>query len=165
MTDDTHVAIEALRQAMRNEEATRDFYLEAAGKVLDVKGRKIFGELAEEESVHMTIVRKQYESLKAGLGWTAVADFGHLQDVDITPLQYRRDQMKARVRESTTDLDALVLAAEMENNSFTYYTEQYRIAVDPLARKLYGSLIKAERNHFNIVMSNWEALVNTGFWA
>jgi rubrerythrin len=165
MTDETQLAIEALRQAMLNEEETRDFYRASADQVLDDKGRKMFGELAAEESVHMTIVRKQYESLKAGLGWTAVADFGHLQDVDITPLHYQRDRMKAQVLDSTTDLGALVIATEMENNSFTYYTEQYQAVTDPLAKRLYGSLVKAERNHFNIVMSNWEALVNTGFWA
>jgi rubrerythrin len=165
MRDDQALAIEALRQAMLNEEKTRDFYLESAAKVVDDKGRKTFNELAVEEGVHMTIVRKQYESLKAGLGWTAVADFAHLQDVDITPLQYRRDQMRSQVRESTTDLEALALAAEMENNSFVYYTEQYASTTDPLAKRLYGSLIKAERTHFNTVMTNWEALIKTGFWA
>jgi rubrerythrin len=164
MNDETSSAIETLREAMLNEQATRDFYLDAAGKVLDEKGQEMFKELAAEEVVHMTIVWKQYESLKAGQGWTVVADFDRLGDVDITPLQFKREQMKSAVRESTSDLNALVLAAEMENNSFVYYTERYSAATEPLAKRLYGGLIKAERNHFNLVMSNWEALVNTGFW-
>jgi rubrerythrin len=164
MTDETSSAVETLRQAMLNEEMTRDFYLDAARKVIDEKGQKMFDELAAEEVVHMTIVRKQYESLKAGQGWTVAADFEHMGNVDITPLQFKRDQMKNAVRESSSDLDALVLAAEMENNSFVYYSEAYSAAADPLAQRLYGSLIKAERSHFNLVMANWETLVNTGFW-
>jgi rubrerythrin len=164
MNDETSSAIETLREAMLNEETTRDFYLDAAGKVVDEKGQTMFKELAAEEVVHMTIVRKQYESLKAGQGWTAVADFGRLENVDITPLQFKREQMKGAVHEASSDLDALVLAAEMENNSFVYYTERYGTTTDPLAKRLYGSLVHAERSHFNLVMSNWEALVNTGFW-
>ncbi len=164
MTDETASAVETLRQAMLNEEMTRDFYLDAAQKVIDEKGRKMFTDLAAEEVVHMTTVRKQYESLKAGHGWTVAADFEHMGDVDITPLQFKREQMKSGVRESSSDLDALVLAAEMENNSFVYYSEAYTKTTEPMAKHLYGSLVKAERSHFNLVMTNWETLVNTGFW-
>jgi rubrerythrin len=165
MKSDVSLAVEALRQAMLNEKKTHDFYVEASHKVTDEKGRRMFDELAEQESVHMHVVRTQYESIKAGQGWTAIADFDRLQDVDIRPLQFKRANMEAQIRQSTTDLEALVLAAEMENNSFVFYTEQFAVAQDPLARAMYSALINAERSHFNTVMANWETLVHTGFWA
>jgi rubrerythrin len=158
------VAIDALRQAMVNEARTHRFYVTSAERVLDEKGKAMFAELAEEELVHVRIVRQQYEALKAGGGWTAVADFAHLDDVDITPLEFKRSSLEGRVREFSSDLDALVIAAEMENNSFAFYVEQYNKTTDPLGKSLYGSLVKAERNHFNTVMANWETLATTGVW-
>ena len=160
MNEETQVAIEALRQAMLNEQKTRDFYQEAMGKVMNENARQMFKELAEEEVVHEKIVREQYESLKAGKGWVAVADFSDLKGVDITPLDFKRQEMGARVTDSTTDLEALTIAAEMENNSFSFYVEQYNATTDSLGKLIYGGLVKAERNHFNTVMSNWEYQAN-----
>lgn len=164
MSEDTKIAIEALRQAMLNEETTHTFYVEAVEKVINAKGRQVFQELAEEEVVHIRIVRLQYESLKAGKGWTAVADFEHLESVDIRPLQFKRNELERQVTLTTTDIEALVIAAEMENNSFVFYVDQYNHMTDALGKEIYGYLVKAERTHFNIVMSNWEHLVNTGTW-
>jgi rubrerythrin len=164
MAEDTDAAVEALRQAMANEQRTRDFYLESAEKVSDDKGRRMFRELAEEEVVHMKVVQRQYESLKAGMGWTDTGELEAEDGVDISPLEFKRANMEAQIREGTSDLQALTIAAEMENNSFVFYTEQYARATDPLAKSLYGQLVKAERNHFNTVMSNWESLVHSGFW-
>lgn len=162
MSEDAKVAIEALRQAMLNEEETRDFYRKAVGKTANEKARRMFEELAEEEVLHMKIIREQYESMKAGEGWTAVADFNDLGDVDIRPLEMTRTELDTNVDDATTDLEALTIAAEMENRSFTFYTEQYNRTTDPLGKQIYGGLVNAERNHFNTIMSNWEYLVNTG---
>jgi len=159
-SEETQVAIEALRQAIVNEQKTRDFYLEATGKVLSDRARQMFQELAEEEVVHERVVREQYESLRAGRGWVAVADFENLRDVDITPLEFKRQEMQRRITDSTTDLEALTIAAEMENNSFVFYVEQYNRTQDALGKSIYGSLVKAERNHFNTVMANWEYEAN-----
>ena len=162
MDEETKVAIEALRQAMLNEEKTRDFYVEAEEKATDEKARQMFKELAEEEVLHMKIVQEQYELLKTGGGWTSVADFEDLSDVDIRPLEFKRADMDVHVTDATTDLEALIIAAEMENNSFNFYTEQYNWTTDPLGKQIYGGLAKSERNHFNTIMSNWEYLVNMG---
>lgn len=164
MADDPALAIEALREAMANEERTHDFYVEAAARVTSDKGRSMFAELAEEEVVHMKTVRTQYESLKAGRGWVTAGELTTAH-VDITPLEFKRSDLEARVRESTSDIDALVIAAEMENNSFVFYTQQYAQTTEPIAKSLYGALVRAERNHFNIVMTNWETLVHTGYWS
>lgn len=162
MGEETKAAIEALRQAMLNEEKTRDFYMEAVDKAANEKARRTFKELAQEETLHMRIVQEQYESMKASGGWSAVADFEDLGDVDIRPLEFKRADMDAYVTGATTDLEALTIAAEMENNSYNFYTEQYNRTTDPLGKQIYGGLVKAERNHFNTVMANWEYLVNTG---
>ena len=160
MDQETQIAIEALRQAMLNEQRTRDFYREAMQKVLSERTRQMFKELAEEEVVHERVVREQYESLKAGHGWVAVADFENLQDVDITPLEFKRQEMESRITEKTTDIEALTIAAEMENNSFVFYVEQYNKTQDTLGKCIYGYLMNAERTHFNTVMANWEYEVN-----
>ena len=163
MGEEIKAAIEVLRQAMLNEEKTRDFYIEAVRKVTDEKARQMFKELAEEEVLHMRIVLEQYESLKASGNWTAVADFEDLSDVDIRPLEFNRADMDVHVTDATTDLEALTIAGKMVNNSFDFYTEQYNRTMDPLGKEIYGGLAKAERNHFNTIMSNWEYLVNV--WA
>lgn len=160
----TKVALEALRQAMLNEQETYEFYVKAAERVVNEKGRAMFRELAQEETVHIKIVRDQTESLRAGEGWTASVDFENLGGVDITPLEHKRSKMSTEIDDDITDLGALVIAAEMENNSFNFYVEQYQKTEDPVGKRVYGYLINAERNHFDTVMANWEHLEKTGSW-
>jgi rubrerythrin len=162
MSEETAMAVEALRQAMLNEKETREFYLEAVDRAVDDEARRMFEELAEEEAKHMKIVQDQHDSLKAGQGWTVAADFEDLGEVDITPLEFKRAEMRDKIGDSTTPLEALTIAAEMENNSFKFYVEQLEATEDPQGRTIYGYLVKAERNHFNTVMSNWEYQVNVG---
>jgi len=162
MGEQIKAAIEALRQAKLNEMKTFDFYMEAVEKATDEKARQMFQELAEEEALHVKIVQEQYESLKTGAGWTSVADFEDLSDVDIRSLEFKRSDMDVHVTDATTDLEALIIAAELENNSFNFYTEQYNRTTDPLGKQIYGGLVKSERNHFNMIISNWEYMVNAG---
>ena len=162
MGEENKAAIEALRQAKLNETETFDFYMEAVERTTGEKAREMFKELAEEEALHVKIVLEQYESLRAGEGWTSVADFEDLGDVDIRSLEFKRSDMNVHVSDATTDLEALIIAAELENNSFNFYTEQLNRTTDPLGKQVYGGLVKAERNHFNMIMSNWEYLVSAG---
>lgn len=159
---DTKSAIETLVQAIANEEKTHDFYLKAASRVLDENGRRMFQELAEEEAAHLWVLHTEHESLCAGQGWCSLPDRTSFADVDLTPLRFKRSEMEGRVHESSSDLDALIIAAEMENDSLVFYVEQSNAASDPLAKALYGELINSERSHFETVMSNWEHLVYAG---
>jgi rubrerythrin len=159
---DVRSVIETLGQAIANERKTQDFYLKAASRVLDESGRRMFQELAEEETAHLRVLHTEHESLCAGQGWCSLPDRASLADVDLTPLRFKRSELEGRVRESSSDLDALIIAAEMENDSFVFYVEQFNAAADPLAKALYGDLINSERSHFETVMSNWEHLVYAG---
>ena len=63
------VALQALRQAMRLEEDGYRFYTAAAERTADPRGKEMFLSLADDEKLHLRIVRDQYQALSGGQGW------------------------------------------------------------------------------------------------
>ena len=64
-------AVEALQQAIRLETEGQRFYLEAAEKTQDARGKDMFRSLARDEATHLQLVQDQSQSLKKTGQWAA----------------------------------------------------------------------------------------------
>ena len=62
-------ALEALRMAMRAEEAAYEFYSSAAQKTQDPQAKNIFHGLAQDEERHRAIVQDEYNQLTMDPNW------------------------------------------------------------------------------------------------
>ena len=58
------------------------------------------------------------------------------------------------------ELEALWFALEKESESYELYRQGALQASDPAAKALYQYLMSAERDHFNTLMADYEAIVN-----
>lgn len=159
------VALEILRQAAENEIDTRRFYLEAVGNVDDPRGQEMYHFLADEEALHLRIVQMQIDALTGGQGWVTVPEVkpGPFRDLQ-TLFRAPRAQLRQQIRPDDQQLDALIIALEIEDNSYKIYRQALDHTDDPIGRQVLKYLARAEENHFDLVMQNYEALLYQQHW-
>ena len=162
--DPKDVGLCALEKAIRIEKDGRRFYLQAAERTNDQRGKEIFLSLAHEEEEHLRIVEKEYDSLSKGKGWLALAKATGEVDLRSPLFPPGREALEKMVRSDDSDLDALLLALGFENKSYELYRKGYTETDDPQGKAVYEYLADMEREHFETLMRNYEHLSRTGSW-
>jgi rubrerythrin len=166
----TQAALEALDQAIELEMKGQAFYLEAAKRTVDPKGVKMFQSLAEDEVFHQNILRRQVASLTEEKGWVLPTGANEVEADLQTPLFFPADlfptgkEIDGVVGPGTTEMDALLFAIKIENDSFNLYLNLAKAAEDPNAKRMYEYLVDAERTHFDLLMLNYESIASMGGW-
>jgi rubrerythrin len=163
---ENEVALRALRQAMRLEEEGYQFYTEAAERTADPRGEETFLSLADDEKLHLRIVRDQYEALSEGEGWLSFSDELELKPVDVDQPLFppERKAVEKAIGPEATDVEALLLAMQKENESYELYRKAAGETADPAGKDMYQRLASYERTHFDILMLNYEHLMSSGSW-
>jgi len=174
MDTGTNAALTVLNQAIELELKGQRFYLEAAECTANPKGAEMFRSLADDEVIHERILRRQLDALTQGEGWVPVLNTveGLPEDVaevtaDFTDLIFPESEKvcEEAVRPDDSDLDALLFALQIENESFNLYREMSGKIEDPNGKRMYEYLANAERGHFEQLMVNYEHLSTAGSWA
>jgi rubrerythrin len=157
--------LDALNEALCHEQEGHAFYLKAAERTIDPRGAETFRSLADDALLHIDIVQKQIDALNAADDWVLPeCVFDCKADLE-EPLYPRGEKaLDDAIRPDTTDTEALQFALKTENDSFDLYLEHARMASDPNARRLYEYLAEEARNHFNLLMLNYESLSSRGGW-
>ena len=165
MTTETKAALIVLQQAIELEQRGYEFYVQASERTVDSTGKEMLLSLADDEMLHQKAIQRQIDSLGRGGGWVLPAEIPEV-DADLgTPLfPAGKAELQKAIRADDSDLDALLFALRIENDSFALYAEQAKHATDPNARRLYEYLADAERTHFNLLMSNYESLNSNAGW-
>ena len=159
-------ALKALQQAIQIEKEGLEFYNRATEWTTDPRGQEVFRSLAQDEELHLRIVRQQYQSLSESGAWSASDELGEVE-VDLNqPLLFPAgsEGLKQTIRPDASDREALLFALEIEHRNYELYREAALETEDPRGREMYQRLAGAEQNHFNLVMLNYEHLTNVGHW-
>ncbi|MFZ5916373.1 MAG: ferritin family protein [Chloroflexota bacterium] len=165
MTNNHALVLNILQQARQNEIDTHRFYLDAAEQVQDPRGQEMYRFLAEEELEHERIVHMQIDALTGGKGWVAPAGIrsGPLDDFQ-TLFGAAREKLRQYTRPDDKELDALIIALEMEDNSYKAYRQALEVTVDAVGELVLQHLARAEQTHFDLVMQNYESLLYRQHW-
>ena len=157
--------LDALNEALCHEQEGHAFYLKAADRTIDPKGSETFSSLADDALLHIGIIQDQIDALEAADDWDLPeCVFDCTADLE-KPLYPRGEKaLEEAIRPDATELEALQFALKTENDSFALYLEHARTASDPNARRLYEYLAEEARNHFNLLMLNYESLSSMGGW-
>ena len=159
-------ALAALHQAIEIEVKGQEFYTKAAERTSNPKGAAMFRSLAADEVLHERILRRQLEALKRGESWIAPPGVAEVQADLSTPLfPEGEEEFQKAVHPEDSDLDALLFALQIENESYNLYRELAQATEDPNGRRMYEYLAAAERGHFDQLMLSYEHLLATGSWA
>jgi len=166
MNTGSNVALTALNKAIELEIQGQRFYLEAAERTTNPKGAEMFRSLAGDEAIHERILRRQLDALTQGEGWVLPDGVAEVKADLTTPLfpENEKEFQKA-VQPDASDLDALLFALQIENESFDLYRELAQTTDDPNGKHMYEYLANAERGHFEQLMLNYEHLSTVGSWA
>ena len=171
MNTGTNAALVALNQAIELEVKGQRFYLEAAECTTNPKGAEMFRSLADDEVIHERILRRQLDALTQGEGWVKSSLLLPEGDAEVTAdlaaliFQESEKVCGEVLRPDESDLDALLFALQIENESFNLYREMVQTTDDPNGKRMYEYLANAERGHFEQLMLNYEHLSTVGSWA
>jgi len=165
MTTDTKAALTVLQQALDLEQRGHEFYTQAAERTADATGKKMFLSLAGVEMLHQAFIQRQIDSLGQDGGWVPPEDLPEV-DADLSKPLFPAGalELQKAIHPDASDLDALLFALKIENDSFALYVDQAKLATDSNAKRLYAYLVDAERTHFNLLMSNYESLNSSAGW-
>lgn len=171
MNTGNNVALTALNQAIELEIQGQRFYLEAAECTTHPKGAEMFRSLADDEVIHERILRRQLDALTQGEGWVKssllLPEGVDEVTADLAALIFPESEKVCgeALRPDESDLDALLFALQIENESFNLYREMAQTTEDPNGKRMYEYLANTERGHFERLMLNYEHLSTTGSWA
>ena len=171
MSTANKAALVALNQAIELEVKGQRFYLEAAECTMNPKGAEMFRSLADDEVIHERILRRQLDALTRGEGWVKSSLLLPEGDAEVTAdlaaLIFPESEKVCgeALRPDESDLDALLFALQIENESFNLYREMAQTTEDPNGKRMYAYLANAERGHFEQLMLNYEHLSTVGSWA
>jgi len=162
---DRNPALGALSQALKLEREGREFYIKAAGMSFDEKGKAMFLSLADDEQKHAEMITRQLHAIE-GEGAYVLLPLGNVPDIDLDAKLFPPDPRKIerKIGSDPTEVDVLHVALEMEIKSYDLYRLAARGAPDEAGRQMYQWLTSAEMTHFNLLMSNYEAIISGGSW-
>ncbi len=165
-TETSNTALTALNQAIELEIEGQRFYLKAAERTSNPKGAEMFRSLAGDEVIHERILRRQLEALGEGKGWILPEGVAEVTSDLTAPLFPEGEEaFQKAVRPDDSELDALLFALQIENESFNLYRKLAQTTDDPNGKRMYEYLADAERGHFEQLMLNYEHLSAAGSWA
>jgi rubrerythrin len=164
MPNDVTAALQALQQAMKIEQDGRQFYLAAAERTKNPTGQTLFRQLAKDEEEHYRLLKGQFDALNDGKPWVAYPQAA--TDVaDLKPIfPSSPEAFQKAVGPHATDLEALWTAMGTESNSYDLYRRAAEQVQSPAAQGMYRYLANFERNHYNLLLLNYQTLMNTGVW-
>ena len=166
MNTEANTALTALNQAIELEIEGQRFYLKAAERTSNPKGAEMFRSLAGDEVIHERILRRQLEALGEGKGWILPEGIAEVTSDLTAPLFPEGEEaFQKAVQPGDSELDALLFALQIENESFNLYRELAQTTDDPNGKRMYEYLADAERGHFEQLMLNYEHLSAAGSWA
>jgi rubrerythrin len=150
----------ALSMAMKMEKDGMAFYQEASEKTQNPLGKMMFLSFVEDERRHSTMI----EALAKGLNIDKeLKEAGPAERVR-TIFEEAKNDMDARMGSNPSDVEALKLAVEMEDNGYQFYKEQAESATDPGEKALWEKLAHEESQHHEILENALTYLNETGDW-
>jgi rubrerythrin len=163
---DVKNAMNVLEEAKCLEQQGQVFYREAAKKVKNPKGKKIFRQLAKDEVAHEKLIQREILNLiKEGYWVELLETQGPACQLVPSIFPKGRAGLKKAVDADPNDVDAIVAGLDMENKSYDLYRIEAGKAKDPAARQMYEFLATQERGHFDLLMANYESMVALGGWS
>jgi rubrerythrin len=152
---------QAMRTAVEMEKSGHRFFTEAAGKVRNEAGRKVFSRLASEEMVHLQVFEKIFTALAQGTDWKKAV--GQAEPAKRVPyFDDARKQIKAE--DMSVELDYLRKALDLERNAMAFFEKAAREAETAEAREVFERIQAEEQGHYDLIQAEIDSINGSGYW-
>jgi rubrerythrin len=160
MVTEQEKTLEALQIAIRMEIDGKKYYQDASRSSGNSLGRKLFESLSEEEDIHRRKFEEIYRAIQSKKAWPDIK-LGSGQGKALKTLFAEADE---NVVSTSSELEAVQTAMDMENKTFDYYQEQTKKASFDAEKKYYQELAGQERIHHALLLDYFEFLKNPAGW-
>jgi rubrerythrin len=162
MDKSTQEILDGLKLAMQAESDGHYFYMMAAAKITDGKGKEVLESLAKDEIDHFDFLKAQYKSFsetgKPETKIKLVKPKGLAGNMPIFS-----DDFKKRLGEAHYEMSALSVGAQLELNSMNFYRAQAEKAGDPIVKAFFGELADWESTHYHMLINQQEQ-IKEDYW-
>jgi Fur family ferric uptake transcriptional regulator len=159
---ETTLIRDALELTLSIERRGYTFYTNASKKTKNDSGRLMFRRLAAEESDHLKRLQEEYKSLLAHNVWLkrepARLPVSRKIAEDIFP---QKALLKVEVSDSTTDLEALNIAVDLERRSHQFFTDFASQLPDASGRRIFMEFAKDEESHLEALLAEYDTLMGS----
>lgn len=164
MKVDVAEALEALSQAIYNEQDGMDFYCQAEEAVDDPRGKAMYRSLIGDEEGHLRILSREYDSLAKAGQWAPleeVRERGIERRWALFPVEHSGGII---FRRGMSDIEAMDLAMDFERKGYELYEKAAREAASAMAVDVFRFLALQENNHYATLQKSRDYLANNGVW-
>lgn len=156
--------LKALQTAIQMEIDGKQYYLKAAEASGNELGKKLLRSLAAEEDIHRQKFAHIYKAMREKKAWPVI-DFQPDGGKRLrTILAKATEEMSAKTKAPSSELDAVQTAMDMENKTYDYYKSQGGNATHDAERDFYHTLAAEEREHHLILLDYYEYLKDPAGW-
>ncbi|MBI4710822.1 MAG: ferritin family protein [Nitrospirae bacterium] len=145
--------------AMKMETDAIKFYSEAAGRIKNNVGRKMFLTIAKDEERHL----ENLSRLLKGFLDQAYEGISPVKNVK-TVFKSMRDEMMQKVGATADELEAFKIAMQMEKEGIAFYKKTLSDLQSKEGKSLFERLVKEEEEHYNMFSNTYSFLSDTGNW-
>lgn len=144
------LAIQELIRAIQAEKWGYEFYLGASQRAKDLKAKKIFLRLTQEEVDHQLALKKILEKME--------------EDWDIeelTPMAMPGTEppsLKKIAQSKISDKEALEIGIKMEEAAVNFYTELGKLVSDKEDKKFFKQLVDFEKEHLTSLQKSYSTI-------
>jgi rubrerythrin len=150
--------VDAFKQAIKMEQDGKSFYEQSAGKVMSILAKRVFQDLAMAEDKHIAKLTKIYNSLKETGNWPDVVLNREASETIPNIFSNVLNTIDERIKANTTDIEALKMAAGLENDGIKFYQAKSEETGDFFQKKFFMLLAKEESEHFITLLDTIEYL-------
>jgi len=160
--DKIHTIKEAIQTAIQMEKDGYAFYQKAAAQTSSDMGRSVFEGIAKDELLHLEIFQNLFNETVSTDEWNDLVDSSKkYQDLSIFPKDLKQVE---GVKPDTTELDALRIAMDSEQDAIEYYTDIWENSEDTEVKKIIDEIINQEKKHYFLLEQEFNHLSSTGYW-
>jgi rubrerythrin len=154
---------EAIQTAIEYENNVRDVYRDAANKVIDPIGKKIFNVLAKEEQYHIDYLEARMKEWRENGQVNPAQLDTAVPEHSVIDRASRTVSETMSVKDRGTEMDLLRKALAAEHQTSAFYKKMVG-ELPPEGQKLFAPFVEIEDGHVDIVQAEMDSLNGTGAW-
>jgi rubrerythrin len=147
----------ALQVGIQTEIDGYRFYESFAERTNDPDARVMFERLANDEVMHLELLRNNKAMLEESGEWAQYK--GVAQEPPSGAPIFSRERVKQNVVAYTSDLSALRLAYLIEKDAVEFYTNAAARTGDPSGRQVFTDLAEMEKGHLRLLENEYTFLL------
>ena len=160
MKEEQSKTLEAIKFAIQMEIDGKEYYQKASRQSDSKVGRDLFEWLAAEEDKHRRIFGGIYNAIRKQKAWPEVS-IQHRNGAILDTIFSKEMKVAAPIVKATsTELDSIAKAMEMENKTREFYKNQDQKAAYNAEKKLYSTLAAEEEGHYLALVDYREYLID-----